>query len=291
PMLAKLLSVRHGFDCTVLFSMSEDGTYIDPNHSQGVVGWHHLDQADLMIIATRFRKPSAEDAAHVTRFLDAGKPIIGLRTATHAFSGKGSFGESIPFGKFGRLVLGEEWVNHHGRHKVQGARGVIEAANAEHPILNSVTDVFCPSDVYGVKHLTSQDTILMRGAVTESLDPSSPNVKGEQNDPMQPFAWLHPYQSPGGATGQAFCTTSGASIDLINTGLRRMIVNASYHLLELPVPEKADVTYVDDYVPSFYGFIREKGYFEKLNLQPSDYQLGRFRQLDDPKGSPAWPFR
>ncbi|MEO1617765.1 MAG: hypothetical protein AAFV88_18075 [Planctomycetota bacterium] len=291
PMLAKILSKRHGFDCVVLFSMSEDGTYIDPNHSAGVVGWSELDDADLMIIATRFRTPSPEDAAHITKFLDAGKPLIGLRTSTHAFNGNGSFGGDISYGKFGRLVLGEQWVNHHGKHKVQGARGVIEPKQAEHPILNSVSDVFCPSDVYGVTHLTDKDTILLRGAVTETLEPSSDIVDSDINDPMQPFAWLHPYRSPKGTAGVSFCTTGGASVDLVNEDLRRMVVNAAYFLMDLEVPEKADVSFVDAYKPSFYGFIKAKGYFEKLNLQPSDYGPGKFRQVSDPKGSPDWPFR
>ncbi|MEM6469794.1 MAG: hypothetical protein AAF802_09605 [Planctomycetota bacterium] len=290
PMLAKILSVHHGFDCTVLFSMSKDGEYIDPNHSEGVVGWEHLKDADLMIIATRFRKPSPRDGQYISDFLDAGKPIIGLRTATHAFAGDGFFGNSIPFAKFGRMILGEEWVSHHGRHKQQGARGVIEAEYTDHPILKSVGDVFCPSDVYGVTHLTGDDKILMRGAVTESLDPASKIIEGDINEPMQPFAWLHPYDSPKGTTGLSFCTTSGASVDLLNEGLRRMVVNAVFFLLEQPVPEEADVSFVDDYKPSFYGFIREKGYFKELNLQPSEYSLGRFRQVEDPKGTPEWKF-
>ena len=35
PMLAQILSVHHGFDCTVVFSMSPDGNFIDPNNGRG----------------------------------------------------------------------------------------------------------------------------------------------------------------------------------------------------------------------------------------------------------------
>src|SRR5690606_22768828 len=138
----------------VVFSLSADGSYIDPNHSAGLKGLAALDTADLMIIGTRFRQPSETEAAHVTKFMNAGKPVIGIRTATHAFNGDGSFGDRISFGQWGRKVLGEQWVSHHGRHKVEGARGVIEKQAADHPILNAVEDVFAPSDVYGVIHLT-----------------------------------------------------------------------------------------------------------------------------------------
>ncbi len=292
PMLGKILSQHHGFDCTVVFAMDPSGSYIDANHQEGLAGLEALDDADLMIIATRFRRPSPEEAAHVTAFLNAGKPVIGLRTATHAFRGDGAFGDTLPFGEFGRKILGEQWVNHHGAHKREGARGVIEEANAGHPILKGVKDVFGPSDVYGVIHLTEADTILMRGGVTETLDPESKLVEGKKNDPMQALAWLHPYTAPNGETaGQSFCTTMGASVDLVNEGLRRMIVNATFFLTGLEVPAGADVSYVDPFYPSFYGFINDDTYWKEADLQPSDFGLGKSPSLPDPKGSPQWPFR
>ena len=87
PMLAKILSQKHGFECKVLFPWDKDGKYIDPNNQQGVRGWHHLKDADLMLIGTRFRRPAPEEAKHITNFLNAGKPVIGIRTSTHAFTG------------------------------------------------------------------------------------------------------------------------------------------------------------------------------------------------------------
>jgi hypothetical protein len=291
PMLAKILSQKHGFKCTVVFSYSKDGTYIDPNHQQGLKGLSALDSADLMLIGTRFRQPNAEEAAHVTKFLNAGKPIIGIRTATHAFNGAGSFGDNLSFGEFGRKVLGEQWVSHHGGHKRQGARGYIQKGFDTHPIHNGVKEVFAPSDVYGVVHLTDADDILMRAAVTETLDPKSKDIEGPKNDPMQPFAWLHAYEAPNGAKGQSFCTTGGASVDLVDEDLRRMLVNAAYFLTKRDVPKKADVEFVDPFYPSFYGFIRQADYWKNADMQPSDYDLGKSPSMPDPKGSPAWPFR
>jgi type 1 glutamine amidotransferase len=165
PMLAKILSQKHGFRVQSTIPVGQKREiYRSPIISKGVRGWHHLKDADLMLIGTRFRRPSAEEAKHVTEFLNAGKPVIGIRTSTHAFTGSGSFGEKISYGQFGPLIMGEGWVSHHGRHKVEGARGIVEAKNAAHPILKGVTDVFGPSDVYGINRLTDEDTILMRGA-------------------------------------------------------------------------------------------------------------------------------
>jgi hypothetical protein len=296
-MLGKILSQTHGFDVTVLFAMT-DG-YIDPNASSGIRGWSALDSADLMIIGTRFRKPSAEDAKHLTTFMNAGKPSIGFRTATHAFNGTGQFGEgggAIKYGEWGRKVLGEQWVSHHGGHKRQGARGVIEEANKAHPVLNGVTNdnVFAPSDVYGVRHLTEADTVLMRAAVTETLDPKSKNIEGGKNDPMQAFAWLHPYTAPNGTKGMSFCTTGGASLDFVSEGLRRIVVNAAYHLTGLEVPAKADVDFVDPFYPSFFCFIKggkTEGWYKDLDLQPEDFGLGKAPVIPDAPGQPEWPFR
>src|SRR6267143_4114626 len=53
PMLAKILAVRHGFKCTLLFPISPaDGT-IDPNNQTNIVGLKALETADMMVILTR----------------------------------------------------------------------------------------------------------------------------------------------------------------------------------------------------------------------------------------------
>src|SRR5436189_5398894 len=56
PMLAKILALRHGFKCTVLFAVNPaDGT-IDPNIKTNIPGLHLLETADMMVISTRFRE-------------------------------------------------------------------------------------------------------------------------------------------------------------------------------------------------------------------------------------------
>lgn len=283
PMLGKILSQHHGFKCTVLFSLDPEAGYIDPNNQSNLPGMEALDDADLMIVFTRFRTPSDEQMKSFDKFLAAGKPIIGLRTSTHGFRGKWGF--------FGRQILGEQWVAHHGGHKREGCRGVIEEKHAQHPVLNGVKDVFAPSDVYTVKNLTDQETILLRGAVTETLDPKSKPVEGQKNDPMMPLAWLKDYTSPTGAKGKSFCTTMGASVDLLSDDARRIIVNASFHLTGLEVPESANVAFVDPFYPSFFGFIQDKKFWPNRNLKPSDFRLGKSPVAVDPAGTPDWPFR
>jgi len=283
PMLGKILSQRHGFHVRVCFAIDPEHGYIDINNQKNIPGLEALAEADLMIISTRFRQLPDDQYAHIAEFLNAGKPVIGFRTATHAFTGGGATGD-FKWNQFGLKILGERWAGHHGAHKREGARGVVVEENRDHPILNGATDVFATSDVYGTGNLDEEAaTILLRGAVTETLEPESKILEGPKNDPMQALAWTREYTAPNGTTkGQAFCTTAGASDDFRSEGLRRLVVNAALHLTGLEVPEKADVTPVDPFNPTFYGFIREEGYFKELNLRPSDFVIGKNRQTGLP---------
>lgn len=290
PMLAKILSQKHGFDCVVLFAINPDGGYIDPNFQKNIPGTAALDSADLMIIGTRFRQLPDDQIAKFAAYLDAGKPVIGFRTATHAFTGGAKTGD-FKWADFGLNILGEKWVNHHGKHKVEGTRSFIEAANAKHEVLNGVGEIFGDSDVYGIANLDQNAaTILLRGAVTETLDPASKNLEGPKNNPMMPLAWLREYTAPNGTTkGKAFCTTMGSSTDFADEDLRRLVVNAAFHLTGQKVPAKADVGYVDPFSPTFYTAIGEKDYYKNLNRKPDDYKLGSSPATGLPGKKPASP--
>ena len=290
PMLAKILAKKHGFNCIVLFSTDEKAGYIDPNNQKNIRGTETLKDADLLIIGTRFRQLPDEHLANFAKFLNAGKPVIGFRTATHAFTGGGKTGD-FKWSEFGLKILGEQWVSHHGAHKKEGARSVVEAANGSSAVLRGVGEIFALSDVYGVVHLKPEnDTILLRGQVTESLDPKSKAVAGKKNDPMMPLAWLHSYTAPDGKTkGKSFCTTMGAAVDFQDENLRRLIVNAAHHLLGLEVPAKADVGFVDPFNPTFYGFIRDAGYFKQRNLKPGDFATGQSPSMGLPEDKSKQP--
>lgn len=275
PMLAKILAKTHGFNCIVLFSTDEKAGYIDPNNQKNIRGTEALDNADLMIIGTRFRQLPDNQLAPFARFLNAGKPVIGIRTATHAFSGGAKTGD-FKWAEFGLKILGEKWVAHHGQHKKEGTRSVFETANLKHPVLRGVEEIFGTTDVYTVKNLDlGKATVLLRGAVTESLHDRSYPVKGPKNDPMQALAWLFEYTAPDGkTTGKSFCTTMGASVDFADEDLRRLIVNATLHLLGLEVPAKADVAFIDPFKPTMYAAIKGD-YYKQINLKPGDFATGK----------------
>ncbi len=271
PMMAKILSQRHGFKCTVLFSLNDKGE-IDPNNQKSLSNPKVLDSADAIVMLLRFRTWPDEIYKHFDDACNRGIPVIGLRTSTHAFRGK--------LGGFGKRVLGERWVSHWGAHKREACRGVIEPGAEKDPILNGVTDVFADSDVYEA-YPPKDAKILMRGLVLENMKPDSkPSTRQKRNrqlgkvtgvnDPAMAVAWTRSHKWPSGKTSPIFTSTMGAATDLLSEGLRRMIVNAIYAGLKLEVPKKANVDYVDPYKPLFYGF----NSFRK-GLRPSDHALGK----------------
>ena len=264
PMLAQILAKKHGFNCTVLFPIDPASGVIDPNNHSNIPGLEKLATADLMIIFTRFRELPDDQMAHIDNYLKSGKPVIGMRTATHAF-----FYEKNPNSKFahydwqskkegwvngfGRKVLGETWVSHHGDHGKEGTRALANGIqqNAKHPILNGVKDIWSPTDVYTTTQLPPEAQVLLFGQPTKGMTPSSPP---NLNKSIMPVAWTMSYEIEPGKKGRVFASTMGAAVDLMNEDLRRMFVNACYWTLNLDAPQKADVDFVTPYKPTMFGF-------------------------------------
>lgn len=276
PMLAKILAARHGFKCTVLFAIdAADGT-INPTVVNNIPGLEKLQDADMLIIFTRFRELPDEQMKHLVEFTNSGKPILGIRTATHAFNykqnpksryAKYSFNSADPAGGWGRLVLGETWVNHHGRHGTESTRGVINEQQKDHPILRGADDIWGPTDVYTVRELPADATVLVYGQVLEGMQPTDKPLAGPKNEPMMPLIWTRNRSTESGSSSKVICTTIGASVDLQSAGLRRALVNACYWALGLQdkIPAQSNVDYVGDYEPTYFGFAKHRP-----GVKPSD---------------------
>ena len=281
PMLARLLSQHHGFTCRVVFSVNPTTGEIDPKTNNHEPGIEALDAADLVIASLRFRAWPDEQMNHFADYIAAGKPIIGLRTSTHAFSGlKGTY-EAFNWNKgggFGKAVLGETWVSHWGNHKKEATLGVIEPGAEGDPLLRGVGKIFGDTDVYEA-YPPADAKVLVRGQVLQGMTPDTAPAdykkkratdKEEQgvNDPMMAVAWTRVNDNGFGKGNKVLCTTLGSSTDLANEGLRRLIVNASYAFTGLEVPAKSDVATVGDFSPTFYGFDGHKKGVRPGDLAP-----------------------
>jgi len=281
PQLGKILAKNHGFKCTVLFAVDPNDGTINPNVSN-IPGLEALKTADLLVIFLRFRDLPDEQMKPLVDYIESGKPMIGLRTATHAFNLKKNktyakytwTNKDQEFdGGFGRQVLGETWISHHGKHGSQSTRGIIVKEAADHPIVKGIKDgdIWGPSDVYGVRPLMAGDSKpLVYGQVLKGMKPTDEAVEGKQNEPMMPIAWTRSYKGTEGKTARVFTTTMGASQDLESAGLRRLLVNACYWAvgMEDRIDGMANVDIVGDYKPRPFSF----GGFQK-GVRPADHKI------------------
>ena len=294
PMLAKILSQRHGFTCTVLFALDPDGT-INPDNNTSLSDPAALDRADGIVMALRFRQWPDATMRHFAAALARGVPIVALRTSTHAFRFPPDHPTSFrAFNGFGRDVLGENWVSHWGANRRGATLGVFEPGASGDPLLRGVTGLFGDSGVYET-HPVADAKILARGLALRGMSPSDPpdtylgkrktdGVEQPVNDPAMPVAWTRLNKNANGTANRVFCTTMGAATDLADEGLRRLVVNAVLAGFGIEIPARSDVRFVDAYAPTDYAF---KGY--RLGLTPADHALGQILPAGLPRPPAASP--
>jgi hypothetical protein len=274
PMLAKILSARHGFDCTVLFSLNERDE-VDPTQKirwedkevmHRIPGLQHLAKADLLILFSRLITLPDDQIQHIIAYLDSGKPIIGIRTANHGFLQNFPYLKDGKKVRFGDDVLGGSFRGHHGNWHRDSTRGIFVEEMKDHAILVGVKDVWGPSDVYRTypegKSLPEGCQALVYGQPLLGRRPTDGvNTKKE---PL-PIAWTKTWTGSTGKTARVFHVTMGSAKDYENAGLRRLTINATYWGLgmEDQIQATSSVEYVGEYKPLASGFN-----YEKLKVVP-----------------------
>ncbi|MEM1356254.1 MAG: ThuA domain-containing protein [Planctomycetota bacterium] len=263
PMLARTLSTYHGFHCTVLFLVNEDGlvdvTGESPVKEAGVYnrvpGLEHLAEADCLIWCSRFLKLTDEDAQHLFDYFDSGKPIIALRTANHGLHGTKPYvvnGRNVSL----REMLGGTFMKHHGGWKREATSGYAVEENQDHPILIGVDDVWGTTDVYRCHpedHVPEDCTALLMGQPMVSLERDAP--ANEDKVPL-PIAWTKTWVGNGGNQTRVLHFTMGSAKDFENEGVRRFTINGVYWGLgmEDQILAERSVDIVGEYEPMKDGF-------------------------------------
>ncbi len=243
-----------------------------------------------MLIGTRFRQPTPDQARYITDYLNAGKPVLGIRTSTHAFKGKGSFGD-LSYDNFGLKILGETWVSHHGQHKKQGGRGVIEGSQAFTPFFAALAKY--------LRLRTSTGWFICRKQTRFSCAGRSPSHSIQSRRILRVRKIIRCSPLPGcipisvrmdrglgtrSAPLRALRSISSTRISGV------LVVNAAYLLTGREVPDRANVDYVDSYYPSFYGFIKDATHWKNANVKRRISGWER-TVASDPPNSPDWPYR
>ena len=263
PMLARGFA-KHGFQTVVLLSQNEETSEIDPEEPTHIAGMHLIDDADVLVLQLRFREFDDDDMQHIMSHVDAGKPLTALRTTTHPFfyrtkkdSPFAAQSWNAPDGGFGKQIVGETWVNHHGHHGKEATRGIVPEENKSHPVLRGVNDVFGPTDVYGIRSLPDDAIVMLNGGIVTGMNPSDALVDDERNNPMHPVAWLRERPMPNDATQRIVVTTMGTAQDLSSDDLRTYLFNGVLWQLgeEASIPKQGyDVEIIGRWDPSPFGF-------------------------------------
>jgi len=259
----------------VLFAVNKESGEIDPQTLDNIPGLEALKSADLMVLFIRFRNLPADQMQQILDYVNSGRPILGLRTSTHAFNfkdddspfAKYSYRSDSPKGGFGRQVLGETWISHYGKHNVESTRGIIAPGQEQNPIVRGCEDIWGPSDVYGLTTLEGDCVPVILGQVLTGMSPSDPPKPDMKTLPV---AWIKSFTGESGKPARVFATTMGHVGDLSSEGFRRLLVNASYWCLgmEDQIPERANVELVGKYELSPIGVGKHV-----RGLKPSDHRL------------------
>ena len=267
PMMAKILSTHHGFDCTVLFAVNDKGE-VDPTmpvypekgqplKEHHIPGLEQLAKADLVIFFARLLTLPMAERELIVKYVDSGKPIIALRTANHGFHAPLPYKINGKQVRWGEDVLGGSFMGHHGRWQADSTRGTIVPEQKDHPILRGVSDIWGNSDVYRTykegTSLPAGCTALVWGQPLMGRKPDDPpNPKLE---PL-PVAWFKQWQTSEVKSARVFQSTMGSGTDLENPGLRRLIINAVYWGLgmESAITPTRSVAIVGTYQPLKSGF-------------------------------------
>jgi len=224
PILAREMERRYGIRTQVLTSSP------DQNGERDIPGLEALEQADVAVFFLRWRQLPAEQVAHIDRYLRSGKPVVGLRTSTHAFNYPA--GHALErWNAFGQFALGappgwgKDGHTHYG-HESSTDVSLIPAA-AGHPVAKGVAPQFhVRSWLYHVvpKHPPADATPVLMG---RAVKPNKPAVEN-------PVAWTWTNQWG----GRVFTTTMGHPEDFAVEPFQRLLVNGIHWALGRPVPDR-----------------------------------------------------
>jgi type 1 glutamine amidotransferase len=194
-----------GYQITVINADAQD-----KNNFPGLVA--ALRDADLLFLSVRRRTPPQDQLDAVRAFLAGGKPLVGIRTACHAFALRPTDKIADPklalWQEFDPEVIGGHYTGHHGAAKVTislapgaEAQPILKGIAADHLIGNG--------GLYKVSPLGDDTVPLLMGTIA--------------GEPAEPVAWTHRY---GAKQGRIFYTSLGHPEDFQNPEFHRFLVNA-----------------------------------------------------------------
>lgn len=272
PMLADLARRELGARVTLCFAVDSAG-YIDPNRLDHIQGLQALDSADLMVLFTRFRALPETELRHITAYAESGRPMVGFRTATHAFLYPDSSGLAPMNNTWPAQVFGQQWITHHGHFEDGNAplTEVYPTPNAAHPVLKGVAPFRAYSWLYHVNggewRLQGDASPLLTGRALRSAHQEAGRT--DQYPLTNPVAWTKTYTGASGKPSRVFFTTLGHPYDWKDPNMRRLALNGIFWALGREIPDSLNLDFTRAYAPNNSGF----GMQYKTGVRPEDFDL------------------
>jgi nicotinamidase-related amidase len=217
PTLSTFAVQQLGQDFAVSSVIARD---TEPHDFPGIEA---LDEADILLISVHRMGLKLGEMAVVRRFIEAGKPAIGIGTARDVFSpDKRTVQAGVAeWPEFNRQVFGGD--NHGPGMNIKGPRALVRVAAGadDHPIVTGLPkkDFAAHSLLFKVGPLADGTTVLLTGR------------QGDR--PPEPVAWIFTRRDK----GRSFSTTLRPS-DLSVPEIQRLLRNALYWSAGLPVPKE-----------------------------------------------------
>ena len=299
PTLAKILAKRHGFKCTVLFGLDENGA-IEPG-GRDMPGTEVLENADLLFFYSRFMNLKDEQVDPIVEYFESGGPVVAVRTSTHCFNGQKGKWEKLNFnytgddyyGGLGEQVFGNTWhkdrgQSHYGSNHVMGCLITPDSTAAGHVILQGVHRIHAYSGAYKSQPPPGATPLLN----VQVLNTFHPSDDFNTEKPAANAGWTrNSYTAPSGKTKDArvVYASYGASEDLLSEDARRFLINACLWAggWESEIRPDLNVDVVGSFSPSAYnngagltGIMPADLAAWNSQVMPSDAKIGG---LSDPK--------
>ena len=220
---------RHGFRVSLVRA-----SYNPERNPKGLPGLEKLKEADVAVFYARFLTLPDEQLKWLTDYLEAGKPMVGFRTSTHAFA----YPKNSPNAKwndgFGREALGSKYFIHgKGPTKVTFAQGA-----EKHPVLTGLDlsrSLTAAGTLYLVEPPKDATPLLMgegafsrTGKVTNGF--GTHDLKPRMSDEVA-WTWKNQWG------GRVFYTSIGHLDSFRDANFMRLYVNGIHWAAGLPVPE------------------------------------------------------
>lgn len=194
----------------------------DASNEDRFPGIDALRNADLLLMSVRRRTPPKEQMAILRQYIAARKPVVAIRTASHAFARANPPAGHESWDGFDREVLGGEYGGYDAIGRKTGSDIWAEPTASRHPALSGLEGVRFHSQswIYRMRSLAPSVQVLMRG-----------RWPGE--GPVESVAWANEQNG-----ARAFYTSLGHPGDFQLPQFRLLLVNAVYWALGQPAPGK-----------------------------------------------------